>query len=296
MYDNKSAIRNKKWQFIPSGLSDYLELIRVNNIFIAIGTMLVAFFLSTYEYSITEMFLVMFAASAILGAGNALNDYFDLTIDIINRPTRVLPSGRIKPSSAKNLSILLFIAGFATAAFISRFHLFLALSAIFLLFLYDFAVKKYTVIGNLIIAGLSAALIIFAAGPYPNKPVILAAIYAFLLHLAREIIKDMQDYAGDIIAGVRSLPIVWGMRHSAFLAVWILSIFLIMLFIPYPLGIFTPIYLYISLLLILPATLFVIVNLLFSSLDERKMAFLSSFVKGIMIVGLLALLLGRKSI
>ncbi len=296
MMHNNSTTTQNKWNIIPVGVSDYLELVRINNIFIAMGSMLVVFYLTNYQYSMWEIFLLMVSASAILGAGNALNDYCDLTADIINRPHRVLPSGRIKPSSAKNLSIGLFITGFIAAAFVSRFHLALSVLAILMLFLYDFFVKKYPLVGNLVIAILSSTLLIFAAGPFPNLLVLFAAGYAFLLHLAREIIKDIQDYTGDIIAGVKSLPIVWGIKKSAVLTSGLLFAFLILLFLPYIMGIFKPIFLYVALFLILPATLFIILDLLLSSPNEKKMAFLSSLVKGIMILGLLALLLGKKSV
>src|SRR5512137_2479864 len=64
--------------------------------------------------------LIFLAVFLITGAGNAVNDYFDREIDAINRPNRPVPSGRITPPAALQLSIALFFSGCVLAGVVNE--------------------------------------------------------------------------------------------------------------------------------------------------------------------------------
>lgn len=117
---------------MSAGIRTYLELMRYGNCLMAgfaavIGT-LIAFNIlmsgpvsSSFARSFPFLdaglvFLVVFMVS---GAGNAINDYFDIKIDSINRPERPIPSGRVKAKEALYFSYLLFTLG--TLLFLPQF-------------------------------------------------------------------------------------------------------------------------------------------------------------------------------
>ena len=98
---------------MSAGVRTYLELMRYGNCLMAgfaavIGT-LIAFnilasdALSSYHpgnFPFLDSGLVFLVVFLISGAGNAINDYFDIRIDSINRPERPIPSGRVKLKEA----------------------------------------------------------------------------------------------------------------------------------------------------------------------------------------------------
>ena len=157
-----------------------------------------------------------------------------------------------------------------------------------MLFLYDFTLKKSTAVGNLIIAALSGGLIIFAAGPYPtNKPIILATIYAFLLHLAREIIKDMQDRAGDLQTGLTTTAILPASILKAVLS-GISVVYMLCFLLPVVVGHFHMIYRLNCISIILPLHIFWLVKLLRSTAPAH-LETIATAIKIEMFAGLAAL-------
>lgn len=161
------------------------------------------------------------ALSAVLitAAGNAYNDVVDLEIDRVNRPGRPLPSGRLQPRSARRLSVFLAVVGLALAWSLGPFTGVIAAVVVVGLATYSEALKTRPAWGNLMVSALAAAAFPFgaaAAGAWGRSWI--PAAFAFLFHLGREIVKDVEDIAGDRAMGAHTLAIDLGARRAAGLA------------------------------------------------------------------------------
>ena len=135
-------------------------------------------------------------------AGNTLNDYYDRETDRINHPERPIPSGQVTARGALAVAALLF-AVTVPWSFLLRWEL-LVVVLVNLAFMasYEVFFKRTGLRGNLLIAWLVASLFLFGGlALYPGLLALLAvlvlALLAFLATLGREIIKDIEDVAGD---------------------------------------------------------------------------------------------------
>ena len=164
------------------------------------------------------------AAALIAGAGNALNDVADLEIDRINRPTRPLPAGQLSRQSALFESGLLALAGLAIALWLGPLTGAIALAILLLLVLYDLRLKRSPLWGNLLVSALAASAFPYGALALGSLGrAWIPASFAFLFHLGREIIKDLEDLEGDRAQGAHTLPLRAGEPFAARLAAGILS-------------------------------------------------------------------------
>jgi geranylgeranylglycerol-phosphate geranylgeranyltransferase len=158
----------------------------------------------------------------VTGAGNTINDYFDLAIDRVNRPGRPLPSGQITPVQALWFAAVLFVAGIAISLFTTPICIFFAVVNSLILVTYAAKLKTTPFLGNVAVAYLSGSIFLFGGGfagltGLVNNIVI--AVMTFLAMVAREIMKDAEDVPGDLIKGAKTLPIVYGTRKATLLAV-----------------------------------------------------------------------------
>lgn len=232
-------------------------------------------------------------AAALLGGGaNALNDSLDVATDRVNRPGRPIPSGRATVRSARVLWGLLTAIALVLAASVSLWHLGVAGASAGLLAVYTRHLKPRVLVGNVAVAAVVAAAVAFgarAAAPGLTPPVVAAVAFAFLLTLAREIVKDIEDADGDAASGLRTLPLVAGARVATFSAMAVVLLVLAALPVPsVALGLGDT-YLVVALgvALALAAAL--------RALAAADAARASRALKGAMLLGLLALVLGTPS-
>jgi geranylgeranylglycerol-phosphate geranylgeranyltransferase len=155
------------------------------------------------------------ATAAATGAGNAINDYFDREIDRTNRPDRPIPRGAVSPREALGLAGGLFLVAVVAAAMLPPLAILIAVVNLVALVAYTELFKGLPGVGNLVVAYLTGSTFLFggAAVGAPLDAVTLAVL-AGVATLAREIVKDVEDIAGDRTAGLRTLPIVIGERRA----------------------------------------------------------------------------------
>ncbi len=190
------------------------------------------------EPEILNPLIASLATFLVCASGNIVNDIVDVHIDRINRPERVLVQQKLSITIAKVYATLLNIIALSLALFINLDVFIAALSAISLLYLYNYKAKQAPLIGNIIIA-LLAGMVFITGGLSINRVLtmtlpgpLIGAIFAFLFHLVREIIKDIEDIDGDLQAGLKTIPILFGKRVSVVVA---MILFLILtLFTYYP--------------------------------------------------------------
>ncbi|MFC1484468.1 geranylgeranylglycerol-phosphate geranylgeranyltransferase [Candidatus Neomarinimicrobiota bacterium] len=149
---------------------------------------------------------------ALNAAANALNDYFDYSIDLVNRPSRPLVSGTLPRQAGWVAALLLFITG-ALAAFqlpvaARNIAVFIALP---LMVLYTPLFKGLPLIGNLVVSIILGLAFLFAGAAFGYLNLMWpAAGLAFGYTIVREVVKDIEDVAGDAKAGIGTLPARWG--------------------------------------------------------------------------------------
>lgn len=191
----------------------YLKLVRPVNCAIAFVSVLVG---AGMAGQIADRALSAgLSAACIAGGGNALNDACDEAADRINRPDRPIPSGQASGRAAVNLAVVLFSIGAGLSIGLGAKAICVALTAIGGLVAYDVALKRVPVAGNVAVSGISGlALLYGGAAVYRVGPTLVPAGFAFLLHLGREMMKDIEDLQGDAAAGAESVAVVWGVRPA----------------------------------------------------------------------------------
>ena len=206
-------------------MNPYLEILRPGNALMgAISIILIAIIDKTISIPIVLAMLAVFFETA---AGNVINDYFDYNIDLINKPERPIPSGRISLENGKRYAYLLFAAGTVCGFLISYLTanwipFIIVLIADVVLYLYAYKLKATPLIGNLAVGFMTGFGFVFGGFTINNPSIVMTSIFlgffAFVMTTAREIIKDIEDVEGDRKDGARTLPILIGKKKPAILA------------------------------------------------------------------------------
>ncbi len=199
-----------------------------------------------------EAFMAALVVFLVTGAGNCINDYFDHKIDAVNKPERPIPSGRIPLQKAFIYSMTLFALGILIAFLINVLIGLIALLSSLLMIYYARDLKTKCLIGNMTISFLTGLCFVFGGIAVDQITIsIYIGFFAFLMTMAREIVKDMEDMVGDEKEGATTLPIVYGRRKSSIIASLFMIIACVCSPILYFMGIFTIFYLIILLVAIL---------------------------------------------
>ncbi len=216
-------------------LKAYLELIRVRNcvlgfVGVVLGAVLVAQG-GDVDWVGQGALYAALSAALILGAGNAVNDYFDYEIDKVNKPQRPLPSKRVSRSDAVMLGLAMFLLGLGLAKAVNGYCLAFAFFNTVLLVAYAKYSKGIVLLSNLTVSYLVGSVFIYGAlstmAPGQNPLAVpgikltgILAICAFLMTFSRELIKDVEDVEGDQQSYSSTIPIHFGhgaARRIAFL-------------------------------------------------------------------------------
>ena len=197
-----------------------------------------------------DFFLLVFSTLLIAAGGNIINDYFDVKADRINKPEKLI----ITKTISKKLAILthwvLNVIALGIAIYLSIrnttfWYVFIHLLSINSLWFYSMYFKRKPFIGNLIVALLTALVPILCGihfyihNEFPivefteiKSPftfwifhlmahghyIFILALFAFASNLAREIIKDIEDIEGDKLIYAKTLPILYGVNKTKWLA------------------------------------------------------------------------------
>ena len=223
-------------------MNAYLEILRPFNAMMAVITIiLMAVISGQFTFNVFLAGIVVFVAT---GAGNAINDYFDHKIDAINRPERPIPSGRISLKIAGIYSLLLFVVAIIIGFVIGILPGIIVFLSSLLMVYYAYSLKTKCLIGNLSISFLTGLSFVLG-GVVVNEITIsiYLGFFAFLMTMAREIVKDMEDMEGDKMEGASTLPIVYGKSVSSKIAAFFMILASLASPVLYFLGIFNILYL-----------------------------------------------------
>lgn len=242
-----------------------------------------------WEY-ITSIKLFLLSSSTILiaAAGYIINDYYDVKIDYINKPDRVIVGRVLKRRVVMVAHTVFNLAGIGIGFFLMpTLGLVNFLSAVWL-WLYSNQLKRLPFIGNLSIAFLTGLSICVVAIYYQENELLIFtyALFAFAITLVREIIKDMEDLKGDATFGCKTLPIIWGIRRTKLLQYVLLAVFIGLLIIMAA-EVDKPVLKNFFLFLILPVAYFIF--RLVRADTSKEYSFLSLFCKLIMLAGVVSM-------
>jgi geranylgeranylglycerol-phosphate geranylgeranyltransferase len=150
---------------------------------------------------------------------NAINDVFDIDIDRINRPDRPLPRGAVTQQDARKMWFLVSAAAIGLNLLFNVTALFIVVLSVALLYLYSARLKRTVLIGNIVV-GLMTGMAFIYGGAVAGRieRAIIPAIFAFLVNLAREVLKDVEDMEGDQRENAVTLPLKYGVRTAHVLA------------------------------------------------------------------------------
>lgn len=273
-------------------VASYLRLTRpLNNLITALAVFMGAW-IAGWADSFDKLVFALLSASFISAGGYVINDYFDLEIDRINKPLRPLPRGEIGPQSALLISFSLFVAGLVLSILIKTIAFLLAFLTIFLLIIYSFKLKRTLLFGNLIVSFLCG--LAFVYGGVVGRDFRLALIpagFAFLFHLGREILKDIEDLKGDITSGAQTLPVIGGINLSLWLTTIVFSGLIFLTIVPYYFKLFP--LLYFILVLVVDLLLIYVMISMWRDQSKRNLGMLSGVLKLGMILGLVAIFVVR---
>lgn len=174
-----------------------------------------------------RLFLLASSTAIIAGAGYIINDYYDIKIDLINKPERVVIGKSITRRYALFFHSVLSIVGVALGFLLGWKVGVIHFLSVFLLWWYSNSLKRQPFTGNFVVAWLTSISIVLVNILYDlsNPLVVIYALFAFFMTLIREIVKDMEDLKGDNTFGCKTLPIIWGIRKTK----WIIYILLVLL-------------------------------------------------------------------
>jgi len=281
-----------------STILKYLKFIRAINCLLAAAGAMVGAYLTWMTPFHFGPIMAALAAFLVCAAGNIVNDVVDVGIDRINRPNRLLVTKEISKTAAIRLAVLFTIGSLALSLLVNK-AAFLSVSfAILLLALYNFKAKKIPVLGNLIVAILGGMTFITGGLAVDSRLAfelpgpLIPAIFAFLFHLAREIVKDVEDVEGDRLQGVRTLPQMVGVSKALLTALGVFFLLSLVSIIPVFNGWFGRSYEVIAVYLIDLPTLLLLI-FVWGNPTQKMLKTGSLALKGGMILGILALVLSR---
>jgi len=274
----------------PFTLSALLQLTRFWNLAIIGLAQYFAAGLLIHSKSVVDPHLLLLSISTILiaAAGYIINDYYDVKIDLINKPDRVVVGKSITRRYAILFHTSLSVSGVVIGLLLNWKIGLVNFFSVFFLWLYSNNLKRQPFIGNFVVAVLTSVSILMVNLLYEvnNLEVVIYSIFAFFMTLIREMIKDMEDLRGDHTFGCKTLPIIWGLRKAKFFVYAVLIVFAISVFFTNQLYVGLPMY-YFVVFLFLPLTGLLVYLVRADTVKDFYR--LSQFCKMIMLFGILSM-------
>jgi 4-hydroxybenzoate polyprenyltransferase len=198
--------------------------------------------------------LLCLSSVFIAAAGYIINDYFDLNIDRVNKPQKLVVEKIINRRWTIIWHLLLsgfgvmigFYLDFTTGIVFLGFA---NLVCVVLLFFYSISLKRKLLLGNILISLLTAWVILVIPWCETNHFIynysvlnttritrftFLYAGFAFIISLIREVIKDTEDVEGDRRYGCTTMPIAWGINSTKiFVSVWLTVLIVVLLIVQF---------------------------------------------------------------
>ena len=271
-------------------MMDVLQLVRIQNLLVAAVGVLAGGWIALGAIATpTVLALAAVAAVGFGAAGNTLNDIWDGAADRVNRPgQRPLATGRLTRGTADLCVAGGTFVGLAAAALVSGTAVLVGAAALAVMMAYSPLLKRQGLPGNVAVALVAGLPLMYGAIAVGRpKAGIVPWILAAWIHLVREIVKDLDDAAGDRALGRRTLPIAVGPRRAALVAGILAAVFV-------PLSLILPVAAhYAGAYFVIALFAQLVVLAVASRLFTGRTAGNSGWLKGAMLLGIAALVAGR---
>ena len=178
---------------------DILYIIRPFNILIAILSVFFVINMLTV-LDICRYISISSVIGFYMSGAYILNDFLDIKIDKINKPSRTLVKYDINDKILIIIIFTLFFIGSLIAYTLPDISIYIAVYITLpAIVLYELILKKIPLIGNIIISLLVGLIFVYTEAATTESITLTypIMILAFLLNLIREIIKDIEDRHGD---------------------------------------------------------------------------------------------------
>ncbi|HAS44232.1 MAG TPA: prenyltransferase [Microscillaceae bacterium] len=291
MHQNSATLTHKNYW------ASFFKLVRWQNLIIIIFTQyMVKLFLISPEQPLLQtllefpLFLISASTVIIAAAGYIINDYYDIKIDRVNKPERIIIGHKIQRRVALGAHFTLNMIGIGLGVWVDIKVGIINFCAGFLLWLYSNQLKRLPLVGNTVIAALTALVVIVMAVYYQKEQMVLFTFstFAFFITMVREIIKDMEDVKGDATFGCKTLPIIWGIRRTKNVIYIFMSI--LMLVLLSTLFVYRNLFILYLVIFVLPSLFFLFLRLRRAD-TKKEYRYLSHFCKFIMLIGVLSMVL-----
>tara|TARA_R110002051_G_scaffold181460_1_gene251048 strand:- start:143573 stop:144478 length:906 start_codon:yes stop_codon:yes gene_type:complete len=238
----------------------------------------------------TNLLAIILASALVIASGYIINNFYDAEKDLINKPHKTmldrLVSQRFKLTTYFVLNFLaVFVASYVSFKAVVFFSAY-----IFGIWLYSHKLKKMPFIGNFVSATLAISPFFVVFVYYRNFEAVIFvhALFLFLLILAREMIKDLENIKGDIAQNYKTIPVIFGVKFSKYvIAVLILLTLIPSLLLIFKFDVGNMVIYFIGCIVFL--ILFLI--LLFKSDSKMHYVWLHNILKFIIISGVFSILL-----
>ncbi len=277
-------------------LKAFIQLLRPVNVAIVFLTIIVAAIVVGAQERHVLMVVLGALAGAIIGGGaNAINDYFDVEIDKVNRPSRPLPRGIVSPASAWWVWRISSSVGVLLSAYVGPVPLFIAVAWVVMLYWYSKRWKRKVFIGNLTVGVATALAFVYGGAIVGNlKDAYIPSGFAFLVNLARELVKDAEDVVGDQEGQAMTLAVKHGVSTALGVATVTIVALVLATLVPSYLGIYNSTYLVI--IAVVDVLLVFVIVLMWRAPRGSNLARSNLLLKVSMILGLAAIYFGTEKV
>jgi geranylgeranylglycerol-phosphate geranylgeranyltransferase len=233
------------------------------------------------------------SAAFTAAAGNVINDFYDFESDKINHPKRPLANYILVKREALIFYFILIVTAVALSFLINLVCICIVIFTNIILFLYSYKLKHIMLFGNFIVSFLTGMVFIFGGYAVNNVSyAVIPALFAFLINLIREVVKDMHDLEGDTKIGVKTFPFVFGYNKTKNFVLALTFILILSSFIPVFNHFYNNQYLLVISILVNPLLLFTAWSI-YRNHSKENLNKLSFLLKLNMIIGLTAIYLGK---
>ncbi|MEH6680426.1 MAG: geranylgeranylglycerol-phosphate geranylgeranyltransferase [Sediminicola sp.] len=215
-------LNRKNKLFLLKMLSLFSVVRGYNILMIVLAQYLASIYILAPDLAVREvifdvnLFVLVAASALVIAAGYIINNFYDAEKDLINKPGKSMLDRLVGQHTKLSAYFVLNFLSVLLASYVSFKAVLFFSSYIFGIWLYSHKLKKKPFLGNLVSAILAIAPFFVVFVHYKNfeTGIFVHAIFLFLLILSREMIKDMENMAGDMAQNYRTVPILYGERFS----------------------------------------------------------------------------------
>lgn len=215
-------LSRKNKLLIQKGFSLFSVLRGYNILVIAIAQYLTSIYILAPELPARQvlfdanLLMLVLASSVAIAGGYIINNFYDSEKDLINRPRKTMLDRLVSQRTKLSVYFVLNFLSVVFASYVSfRAVLFFSLY-IFGIWFYSHKLKRVTFIGNFVAATLSVIPFFAVFIYYKNFDTVIFvhATFLFLILWIREMVKDLENLAGDLVLNYKTVPVLYGEGRS----------------------------------------------------------------------------------